>query len=63
MEKTMPSAMPYGFPSVHTALLNQSPSFVGVTSALMASAMDTAVDAADERPHFLMSKPPRGSPA
>ena len=25
----------------------------------MASAMDTAVDAADERPHFLMSKPPR----
>ena len=32
MEKTMPSAMPYGFPSVHTALLNQSPSFVGVTS-------------------------------
>lgn len=37
---------------------NQSPSCVGVTKARIASAMETAVDAADERPHFLISAPP-----
>lgn len=31
---------------------NQSPSGVGVTRDLMASAIDTAVDAAEDLPHF-----------
>lgn len=31
---------------------NQSPSGVGVTSDFIASTTDTAVDAAEERPHF-----------
>ena len=43
--------MPYGLPSVHTTgVLNQSPSdVVAVTRLLIASAMETAVDAADEQ--------------
>lgn len=32
---------------------------VGVTRERMASATDTAVEAADERPHFLIKAPPR----
>ena len=40
-------------------MLNQSPGAVGVTRERMWSAMDTAVLAALERPHFLMSAPPR----
>ena len=58
IEKTNPSSMPYGLPSVMTALENQSPSSVGVTKAFIASAILTAVDAAEDRPHFLISKPP-----
>lgn len=38
---------------------NQSPSGVGVTRDLMASTIDTAVDAAEDLPHFWMSTPPR----
>ena len=38
---------------------NQSPSGVGVVSDLMASTTETAVEAAEERPHFLMRAPPR----
>lgn len=38
---------------------NQSPSGVGVTRDLMASTIETAVDAAEDRPHFLISSPPR----
>ena len=41
-----------------TALENQSPSFVGVTRDFIASAMETAVDAAEDRPHFFISTPP-----
>jgi len=37
---------------------NQSPSGVGVTKDRMASTIDTAVDAADDLPHFLISAPP-----
>lgn len=37
---------------------NQSPSGVGVTKDFMASTIDTAVDAAEDLPHFLMSTPP-----
>ena len=45
-----------------TAVEKQSPGGVGTISDLMASAMDTAVEAADERPHFLISAPPASSP-
>lgn len=41
-----------------TPVENQSPSGVGVTSDLMPSTIDTAVDAADDRPHFLIRTPP-----
>lgn len=41
-----------------TADENQSPSGVGVTRDLMASAIETAVDAAEDLPHFLISTPP-----
>ncbi len=37
---------------MHTAVEKQSPGAVGVTSARSASAIDTAVEAADERPHL-----------
>ena len=36
----------------HTPEENQSPSGVGVTRDLMASTMETAVEAADDLPHF-----------
>jgi hypothetical protein len=42
-----------------TPVENQSPSGVGVTRDLIASAIDTAVDAAEDLPHFWMSAPPR----
>lgn len=35
-----------------TPVENQSPSGVGVTSDLIASTIDTAVDAAEDLPHF-----------
>lgn len=38
---------------------NQSPLGVGVTRDLMPSTIDTAVDAAEDLPHFWMSTPPR----
>ena len=38
---------------------NQSPSGVGVTRDLIASTIETAVDAAEDLPHFWMSTPPR----
>lgn len=41
-----------------TPVENQSPSGVGVTSDLMPSTIDTAVDAAEDRPHFLIRTPP-----
>ena len=41
-----------------TPLENQSPSFVGVTRDFIASAIETAVDAAEDRPHFFISTPP-----
>ncbi len=50
--------MPYVFPSVHTALEKQSPSSVGIYSERSASAMETAVEAPEERPHFLISAAP-----
>ena len=31
---------------------------ISLNIPIMASAMDTAVDAAEERPHFLINKPP-----
>lgn len=37
---------------------NQSPSGVGVTRDLMASTIETAVDAAEDLPHFWISTPP-----
>jgi hypothetical protein len=37
----------------------QSPGAVGVYRERRWSAMDTAVEAAEERPHFLISAPPR----
>jgi hypothetical protein len=37
---------------------NQSPSGVGVIKDRIASAIDTAVDAAEDLPHFLISTPP-----
>lgn len=58
IEKTSPSAMPYGLPSVHTALEKQSPGGVGVISDLMASAMDTAVENAEDLPHFFIKAAP-----
>ena len=42
MDTTSPSGRPYGFPSLSTPELKQSPSGVGVTSERMASATDTA---------------------
>jgi len=42
-----------------TPVENQSPSGVGVTRDLIASAIETAVDAADDLPHFWISTPPR----
>lgn len=62
MENISSSAMPYGLLSVTTAVEKQSPGMVGITSALMASAIDTAVEAADDRPHFLIRAPPIGKP-
>ena len=59
MLHTMPSGKPYGLPSVTTPDEKQSPGAVGVTSARIASAMETAVEAALDRPHFLISAPPR----
>lgn len=38
---------------------NQSPSGVGVMRDFMASTIETAVDAADDLPHFCISTPPR----
>jgi hypothetical protein len=38
---------------------NQSPSGVGVTRDFIASTIETAVDAAEDLPHFWMSTPPR----
>jgi hypothetical protein len=38
---------------------NESPSGVGVTRDLIASTIETAVDAAEDLPHFWMSTPPR----
>ena len=35
-----------------TPVENQSPSGVGVTRDFIASTMETAVEAAEERPHF-----------
>lgn len=37
---------------------NQSPSGVGVINDFMASTIDTAVDAADDLPHFCINTPP-----
>jgi hypothetical protein len=37
---------------------NQSPSGVGVTRDLIASTTDTAVEAADDLPHFCIRTPP-----
>lgn len=37
---------------------NQSPSGVGVIKDLMASTIDTAVEAAEDLPHFSISAPP-----
>lgn len=37
---------------------NQSPSGVGVTKDRIASTIDTAVDAAEDLPHFSISTPP-----
>lgn len=59
MLKMIPSSMPYGLPSVHTAVEKQSPGAVGTTKLRMASATDTAVLAALLRPHFLIRAPPR----
>jgi hypothetical protein len=42
-----------------TPVENQSPSGVGVTRDLIASTIETAVDAAEDLPHFWMSTPPR----
>lgn len=41
-----------------TPVENQSPSGVGVTRDLIASTIDTEVDAAEDLPHFLMRTPP-----
>lgn len=41
---------------------NQSPSGVGFMSDLMESAIETAVDAAEDLPHFWISAPPRCCP-
>jgi hypothetical protein len=58
-EKLRPVGMPYGLLVGTTPDEKQSPGGVGMTRDLMASAILTAVDAADERPHFLMRAPPR----
>ena len=42
-----------------TADEKQSPAGVGVRSERIASAIETAVEAADDRPHFLINAPPR----
>lgn len=42
-----------------TPVENQSPGGVGVTRDLMASTMETAVDAAEDLPHFWIRIPPR----
>lgn len=43
----------------HTPDENQSPSGVGVIRDLMPSTIETAVDAAEDLPHFVISTPPR----
>ncbi len=58
MEKMRPSAIPYGLLSVQTALEKQSPSGVGVTKLLSASAMLTAVEAAVDLLHLSVMAPP-----
>ena len=55
-----PSLMPYGLPSVQTADEKHSPSAVGSTRLLTASATATAVDAAGERSNLLAISPPTG---
>ena len=52
--------MPYGLPSVQTADEKHSPSAVGSTRLLTASATATAVDAAGERSNLLAISPPAG---
>jgi hypothetical protein len=64
MRETLGSLLPrkpgsHHLPSVHTPDEKQSPGAVGTTSERIASATETAVDAADDLPHFLMSAPPR----
>ncbi len=44
---------------MYTAVEKQSPAGVGMYSERRWSAMDTAVEAAEERPHFLIRAPPR----
>jgi hypothetical protein len=57
-EKLRPAGTPYGLLAGTTPEEKQSPGGVGLTKERMASAILTAVEAAEERPHFFMRAPP-----